>query len=164
MSAKPPSHRIFTTRSEFIDAIREAFAEIATTGCREVWITDVDFADWPLGELAVIENLTHWAMSHRKLTVVAQTFEEISLKHPRFKEWRRQWPHVVECRQLEEIEPGEMPTILVAPGVVTVRLFDRVHARGSVSHELADAIRARELVDAVWQRAIEAFPATTLGL
>ena len=57
-----------------------------------------------------------------------------------------------------------MPTLLLAPGVVTVRLFDREHVRGSVSHDPADAIRARELVDAISQRSSEAFPATTLGL
>lgn len=160
----PAPHRVFTGRSEFFEAIGGAFADIAAAGCREVWIADVDYADWPLGERDVVESLTRWAMSHRKLTVLAQTFDEVPRRHPRFAEWRRQWSHAVECRQLDDIEPGEMPTLLLAPGVVTVRLFDHVHLRGSVSSEAADAIRCRELVDAISQRSVEAFPATTLGL
>lgn len=157
-------HRVFTGRAEFEGAIRGGFADAATAGCREIFLADVDYADWPLGERAVVDSLTRWAMSHRRLTVLAQTFDDLARGHPRFTEWRRQWSHVVECRQLEEIEPGEMPTLLLAPGVVTVRLFDHVHMRGSVSTDAADAIRCRELVDAVLQRSVEAFPATTLGL
>lgn len=164
MSDTTPSHRILTTRTEFLDALRAGFDEIATSGCREVWIADIDFADWPIGERAVIDHLTAWAMAHRKLTMLAQTYDAVVRRHARFVEWRCQWSHVIECRQLEELEPGEMPTLLLAPGVVTVRLFDREHVRGSVSHDPADAIRARELVDAISQRSSEAFPATTLGL
>ncbi len=164
MNDDTPRHRILTTRLEFLDALREGFAEIAAAGCREVWIADTDFADWPIGERAVVDSLTAWAMAHRKLTMLAQTYDAVLRRHARFVEWRRQWSHVIECRQLEELEPGEMPTLLLAPGVVTVRLFDREHVRGSVSHDPADAIRARELVDAISQRSSEAFPATTLGL
>lgn len=164
MNDDTPRHRILTTRLEFLDALREGFAQIAAAGCREVWIADTDFADWPIGERAVVDSLTAWAMAHRKLTMLAQTYDAVLRRHARFVEWRRQWSHVIECRQLEELEPGEMPTLLLAPGVVTVRLFDREHVRGSVSHDPADAIRARELVDAISQRSSEAFPATTLGL
>lgn len=164
MNDDTPRHRILTTRLEFLDALREGLAQIAAAGCREVWIADTDFADWPIGERAVVDSLTAWAMAHRKLTMLAQTYDAVLRRHARFVEWRRQWSHVIECRQLEELEPGEMPTLLLAPGVVTVRLFDREHVRGSVSHDPADAIRARELVDAISQRSSEAFPATTLGL
>jgi len=45
-----------------------------------------------------------------------------------------------------------------------LRIFDNVHHRGSVSHDPADAIRCRELVDVVCQQSSEAFPSTTLGL
>jgi hypothetical protein len=48
--------------------------------------------------------------------------------------------------------------------VVSLRLFDRVRVRGSLSHDPADDIRDRELVTAIWQRGTDAFPATTLGL
>jgi hypothetical protein len=88
----------------------------------------------------------------------------VPARHPRFVTWRRQWSHVIEAKALAEAEPDEMPTLLLAPGVVSVRLFDRVHTRGSLSHDTADAIRYRELVEAISQRAVDAFPATNLGL
>ena len=33
-----------------------ALADAARAGCRELWLCDADFADWPLGERAVIEQ------------------------------------------------------------------------------------------------------------
>ena len=158
------THRVTTTRGEFLDAIRDAFADAAEQGCRELWIVDADFADWPLSERQVVDSPTRWAYAHRKLSVLASTYEEFHRRHARFVEWRRQWSHAVECRVLEDLQPGDMPSILLAPGVVTVRLLDRVHYRASVSLERADAVQCRELVDAISQRSCEAFPATTLGL
>lgn len=157
-------HQLITSRSEFQDALRGAFAEMAHVGAREVWICDDDFADWPLNERAVVDHLAKWAYAHRKLTVVARTFEEVTRRHPRWVEWRRQWSHVVECRSVEEALPGDLPATLLAPGLVVVRLFDAVHIRGSVSRDVADAVQSREMIDAVLQRSAEAFPATTTGL
>ena len=67
-------------------------------------------------------------------------------------------------RSTTRIESSQIPTLLLAPGVVTLRIFDTVHHRGSISHDPADAIRCRELVDGLFQQSSEAFPATTLGL
>ena len=62
----PELHRPVRTRREFRDALREAFADMALTGCRLAWICDEDFADWPLNEPMVIDRLTQWARSHRR--------------------------------------------------------------------------------------------------
>jgi len=159
-----PEYSLIATRGEFHAALRAAFAEAASTGCREIWLSDSDFADWPLSEPGVIESLTKWAQSHRKLALLAQTFDEVARRHGRWIEWRRQWSHVVECRTNTELEAGEMPTMMLAPGLLTLRLVDPVRYRGSVSHAAADAIQAGELIDAVLQRSAEAFPVTTLGL
>jgi hypothetical protein len=155
---------LITSRNEFHAALRSALAEAADQGCREIWMVDDDFADWPLNERAVIEHLTRWAQSHRSLTVIARHFDEVIRRHSRFVQWRQQWSHVVHCRTNNELEQGQMPTLLLAPGVTSVRLVDAVHHRGSASRDPADAIRWREAVDAVLQRSAEAFPATTLGL
>jgi hypothetical protein len=53
---------------------------------------------------------------------------------------------------------------LFAPGVVSVRLADRVRYRGRLTTAAEDTARAREEVGAVFQRCVEAFPASTLGL
>jgi len=159
-----PTSRLITTRLGFHDALRDAFAEMASGGCREAWISDETFADWPLNERAVIERLTQWAQSHRKLVVVARNYDEVLRRHARWVDWRRQWSHVVECRAFEDAESDEIPTLLLGAGLVVVRLFDPVHYRGSVSHDAAELQQQRELIDALSQRSVLSFPSTTLGL
>ena len=156
--------RIIGTRLEFHEALREAFAEAARVGCRELWLSDEDFADWPLGERGVVELLTQWAQPHRRLFVVARHYDEVVRHHARWVQWRMQWSHVVECRALEEAQAGEIPCMLLATDLVCVRLLDTVHHRGRVSHDREDSIRSLELIDAVLQRSVLAFPSTTLGL
>lgn len=156
--------RIFTSRGDFHGALRQAFEQAAEKGCREIFISDPDFNDWPLGERTVVETLTRWAYAHRKLTVLARGFDEFPRRHARWVEWRRQWAHVVECRACDESDADDLPTLLLAPGLVTVRLLDRERYRGVVSEAPADAIRMRDQLDAVLQRSEEAFPASTLGL
>ena len=163
MSDRPPP-RIITSRSEFHDALRQSFDLVADEGCREVFIADPTFADWPLGERAVIESLTRWAYAHRKLTVLAQNFDEFTRRHPRWVEWRRQWAHVVECRALADDDAGKLAGLFLAPGLVTLRVLDAEHYRASLSFDPADAIRVRDNLDALLQRSEEAFPATNLGL
>lgn len=158
------SDAVITSRSEFHNAVRDAFAEAASVGCHELLLCDANFADWPLGERAVIEHLASWATSHRRLTLLAEDFSELQRRHPRWVEWRQTWSHVVHCRTNTELEGGQMPTILLAPGLLSVRLSDATHHRGQRSHEAAEGLRCRELIDAVLQRSDEAFPASTTGL
>ena len=160
----PSEHHLISARSEFHDAVRAAFAEAATQGCRDIWLCDNDFTDWPLNEPALIEHLTQWARAYRKLTLVARHFDEVPRRHPRWVAWRRTWSHIVECRANNELEAGQVPTVLLAPGLMTVRLVDPVRWRGSMSRSAADAVHAREQIDAVLQRSEEAFPVTSLGL
>jgi len=159
-----PQHRLITSRIEFQDALRESFAGAAREGCRTLWLVDEDFADWPLSERSVIEDLTQWALPHRKLVLIARQFDDIVRRHARWIEWRRQWTHVVECLAFEDAEQGAIPTLLLAEDLVAMRLFDAIHHRGAVSREPSDCIRYRELVDAVSQRAVPSFPSTVLGL
>lgn len=159
-----PAYTLITSRSGFHDALRTALARAAQEGCRELFWADDDFADWPLNDTQVIQSLTSWAMAHRRLTVLARHFDEFPRRHARWVQWRQLWAHVVQCRTNDELEAGQMPTMLLAPGLVTVRLVDPVHHRGTVSEQPADAVHAREAFDALLQRSAEAFPATTLGL
>ena len=156
--------RLITTRQEFDDALRAAFAEVAAAGCRELWLCDDDFAAWPLNERAVVEHLAQWAMAHRHLTLIARSFDEFPRRHARWLEWRRVWSHVVSCRAVDEAQAADLPTLLVAPGVVTVRLADPVQCRGSVSWHAADLTKNRETAEAFFQRSGEALPVTLLGI
>ena len=159
-----PNYTLITTRSEYHQALRNAFAEVAATGCREVFLSDADFADWPLSDAQVLDDLGVWAQPHRKLTVLAQDFGDLARRHPRWVAWRRLWSQGVDCRANTELEAALVPTMLLAPDLLVVRLVDPLRYRGSVSHEPADMVLAREQLDAVLQRSVEAFPVTVLGL
>ncbi len=157
-------YRLIESQREFEDALREAFAMIATQGCREVLISDTDFANWPLSDRQVGDSLEQWSMSHRKMTVLALHYDEVTRRHARWVQWRRQWAHIVDCRVVDDFDAKEVPTLLLAPGLVVVRLVPGDTVRGSISTDLGDIERARELVDAITQRSQEGFPASTLGL
>jgi hypothetical protein len=152
------------TRGEFHGAVRDSFAEAAAKGCREILLCDNDFADWPLNDGGLIEHLVQWAGAHRKLTLLARSFDEVARRHARWVAWRRTWSHLVECRANNELEAGQMPTLLLIPTVLTLRLVDTEHYRGSVSRHAGDAVLAHEQFDAVLQRSEASFPVTYLGL
>lgn len=155
---------LITSRLQFQDALRVAFVEAATKGAHELWLCDEDFATWPLGEPALIDSLTAWASGRRRMTLIARHFDEFARRHPRWVDWRRTYSHLVTCRKNVEVASGEFPVVLVASGVVTVRLSDVTRFRGRHSFEKSDELLGREQIDAVLQRSEDAFPATTTGL
>ena len=152
------------SRNDFLGAVRGAIAQAAACDASEICLVDPHFSDWPLNERGLIESLTQWISSRRKLTVVAHNFDELARRAPRFAEWRRQWSHVVHCRAVDDVESDQVPTILYVAGLASVRLLDRVRYRGTVSGRPADHVESRESIDALLQRSSEAFPPTTLGL
>ena len=156
--------RLIDSRSGFHAAVREAFAALSVSACSEVVICDTDFADWPLGEISVIDSLSNWARPSRKLTVYAQNFDEVQRRHPRWVTWRRQFAHAVQCRVVEPLEQGHMPCLFTARGGLTIRMFDSVRFRGTLCASAADAVLAQEMIDAISQRSGEGFAVTTLGL
>lgn len=159
-----PTRWLFNSRGEFLDAWRRALARVTERGCRELLLCDVDYAHWSLGERATLEQLSAWVMSHRRLVVVAAQFETLQRQHPRWVNWRRQWSHVVQCRQVDEADVASIPSMVLAPGEVSLRLRDPVRFRGRLSFERADAVRDGDDLDAFLQRSHEAFPVTSLGL
>ena len=152
------------SRNDFLDAVRAGLGQAAEQGASEILLVDPHFQDWPLNEREVIESLGLWALSRRKLIVFAHSFDELARRAPRFAEWRRQWSHIAQCRSDPELEAEQVPTLLFVPGLVSVRLLDRVRYRGTVSGRATDLNESRETIDALLQRSVEAFPATTLGL
>jgi hypothetical protein len=152
------------SRAEFLDAVRGAFALAVDTGAREIFLVDPTFADWPLNEREVIDSLWRWVDSSRSLTILAHSFDEFARRQLRFVEWRRQWAHAVRCRNDPELEAEQIPTLLLVPGALCIRVLDRVRVRGTASNRPVDLTECRESVDALLQRSVEAFPVTTLGL
>jgi len=152
------------SRADFLQAVRDALGLAEQSGAREIVLVDRDFADWPLNEPLVIDALSRWIDSSRLLVVFAHSFDEMARRQLRFVEWRRQWAHVVQCRNDPEHEADQIPTLLLVPGRTCVRVLDRVRYRGTVSNRPVDLTESRETIDALLQRSVEAFPVTTLGL
>jgi len=152
------------SRKDFHEAVRVGLTQAADAGASEICLVDPDFDDWPLNDRAVVETLARWALSRRRLTVFAHSFDELARTAPRFAEWRRQWSHIVQCRCDPELEVQQVPTLMLVPGEVAIRLLDPVRYRGVVSGRATDQVECRETIDALLQRSVEAFPPTTLGL
>jgi hypothetical protein len=155
---------LITSRSEFQAALKEAFAIVADSDVSEIWLCDENFADWPLNEPEVVSMLARWSLSHRRCHVLALDFSVLQQRHPRWVQWRRDRAHVVHCMTPDEAGSARVPSLLFAPGAVSVRLSDRIHYRGRLTTAADDAVRMREEVSALFQRGVEAFPASTLGL
>ncbi|MEO8082022.1 MAG: hypothetical protein ABI641_15920 [Caldimonas sp.] len=161
---KADSFTLIATRNEFDAAVRAAIHFAAEVDAHEMVFIDPHFADWPLNDRDVVETLGRWVNSQRKLVVFAGAFEEMARRQLRFVEWRRQWAHVVQCRNDDEVEAEQVPTLLLVRGHLCVRLVDRVRFRGSISTQAGDLVVGQEAADALLQRSVEAFPVTTLGL
>lgn len=162
--APAASRRLLTSRAECIGALREALRNADAAGCRTLEWCDVDYVDWPLGEPGVIDVLSHWARPHRRLVMYALSFERLAARHPRWVVWRRRFAHVVSCRALHDVEAAQVPSLLVAPGLGCLRCPPIGLRRGAWSEDSAEMERTRLVLDALAQRSVEAFPATTLGL
>ncbi len=154
----------FDGRSEFQQAVRRGFAHAADVGSLSLCCCDADFADWPLNDAALIDDLVRWARPGRRLTMLAVGYDEVIRHHPRFVEWRRRFAHLVDCRAVDEADARAVPSLLLSAGGVTLRRVDELHHRGTVSTQVADAIHARERFDALLQRSVPSMPAYTLGL
>ena len=164
MSDDAPAERPIGTRGEFRSAVHEAIAEAAHVGCRELWLCDEDFADWPLGERELVERLASWAASNRRMVLIARDFDELARRHGRWVRWRQTWSHIVSCRTPLEVGVGRFPTLLLSRDLGCIRLVDTERCRGIASRDRGDRLRCKEQIDALLQRSEEAFPATTTGL
>jgi hypothetical protein len=153
-------------RAEFAAAVRAVLTDAVDHGTRELWLVDPDFAAWPLGERATVDLLLRWAQggAGRRIHLIAHHFDELPRRHPRFTAWRRDWAHVVTCREVAELDASEVPTLLLAGDGLGLQLPERQHVRGRWFRDETDWRTWREVVDALLQRSAEAFPATTLGL
>ena len=78
-------------RLDFEAAIRQGLAAAAAQGWNSIVLCDADFADWPLGERAVVDALNRWARRGRTLKMLARHYDQLRLQHPRFVQWRVTW-------------------------------------------------------------------------
>jgi hypothetical protein len=165
-SASPPSELPrgrFEGRVEFAELVRRSFDLAVEQGWREIIICDPSFEDWPLGERRVAQALQDWAASGRKLTMLAQNYDEVMRRHARFVSWRRAWSHIVECRGIASVSASDLPSAFWSPVWVFERL-DLFRCTGMAGPEAARRLALRECLAEKLQRSSPAFAATTLGI
>jgi hypothetical protein len=156
---------VIDSRSAFAAAVNDALdAALEQRARRMVWV-DADFADWPLDDASVLQRLADWLrLPQRRLVLLANDFEALRLRRPRFVAHYRLWSHAIAAFTPAQDTPVELPGLLLVDDVRLLQLFDKAPWRGDTSSEPATLRAAVERVDAWLQRSEPAFPATTLGL
>ena len=150
-------------REAFVGLIRAALASAARQGWSPLMLSDADFADWPLGERAVLESLNAWATSGRQLHFLARDFSAVRVQHPRLVQWRTTWSHLVEARVCSSAAGEGLPSALWTPHWTLERL-DTKRCTLVASTQAPSRLALRERIDACWHRGTPGFPASVLGL
>ncbi|MBI2751528.1 MAG: hypothetical protein HYX43_19895 [Burkholderiales bacterium] len=158
----PPAGTFFGP-TEFAQVVREALACAAREGWPSMVWSDPNFADWPLGERAVVETLNAWAGGGRHLVILAHNFDSVVRLHPRFVTWRQTWDHVIECRVCRNLDATEVPSALWSPHWAMRRL-DLVRSTGVAGLEPQRRVMLKEELDECRRQGAPGFPASTLGL
>lgn len=147
----------------FAERIRLALAQAATEGWPELVFSDPDFADWPLGERAVVQSLQAWAGAGRSLRLVAGSFDAFQRQHARFVPWRQRWDHIVQCRECNGPGAAEVPSALWTPAWFLHRI-DPLYSRGLSSSETPARVALRHAIDECFRKGRPGFPASVAGL
>lgn len=129
-----------------------------------VLLIDVEFADWPLDEPAVMQALQVWMKPPgRCLRIVGLDFDTVARAHPRFSHWRRDWAHRIEAwRPCNGLWAQELRGLLAGP--VALQWLDAPDRclRRVTGQVQVQALHERSA--AFLQRCEPAWPVTTLGL
>jgi hypothetical protein len=153
----------FDGREQFAQLVRDAFVAAAQEGWRELVLFDPSFADWPLGERAVVEALSWWSASGRKCTLVARRWDDARMRHARFVTWRQTWSHIIDARACPSADELELPSAIWSPAwVLHRRSVER--CTGYCGREPERRVALREELDEWIRGSSPSFAATTLGL
>ena len=153
----------FSGRVAFGDAIRQALQAAEVRGWKEIMLCDANFADWPLGERAVIQSLNGWSARGRKFTMLAGSFDAMLQKHPRFVVWRKTWDHLIDCRRIAARRSASIPSAIWTPEWVMERI-DAPRCIGTFGSDAGPRVRLQEQLNELVITSTPAFPATVLGL
>jgi hypothetical protein len=164
MKSDSGKRQTIASHSEFLDAARTLLTQVDSSGTRDITLVDIDFSPWPLDDPLVIEALTRWMhLPGRRLRLVGHRFDVIERDQPRFAAWRKPFAHAIECLSPSEIDPGDMPGMLLLDAS-SMELLDRDRWQARTTSERRTLVLQRERLDALMQRCEAAWPVTMLGL
>lgn len=155
----------FSGRQAFRQAVRNLLSVADESGWKEMLFVDVDYADWPLGELAPVQSLQRWSRPGRKLTLLAQDFRGLQRDCPRFVTWRQTWDHLFEGRRCARGAgaTSALPCAIWTPEWVLHRLEGERFV-AYLGRDAARRLQLKEMLLDLIKVSTPAFPATTLGL
>ena len=156
----------FSGRTAFRQHVRDILALAVVQEWPAIVLSDPDFADWPLGEKAVVQSLHDWSKSGRSLIVLASSFELVLSHHARFVDWRRRWDHIVNCRRLGDKQGSGVsvvPSVVWTPGWVVQRTSIE-KCVGLCTQSAARRAEIRESLDNSLKQSTSGFAASQLGL
>jgi hypothetical protein len=154
----------FAGPTAFAQAVRDAFARAATEGWTEIVMCDADFADWPLGERAVIESLQAWSHSRRVLHIYARRYDGLIASQHRFVSWRRQWQHIVRAWQAPSVDASQFQSCLIGSVGFALHRIDPVWSKGMSGQDAPRCQALKTWIEELQDRASPGFPAQQLGL
>lgn len=162
MNVPPPA---IDSRAAFAAALAWGFQEAVAQGARRIVCCDGDFSQWAWDDVATLTTLGAWLrLPQRRLVLLAQRYDEVPRRWPRFTAWRRDLGHAIVAWQPAAGVALTLPSLLVADIAVSVHLIDAVHWRGRAQADERSARRWCEQIDAILQRSESAFAVSTLGL
>lgn len=150
-------------RSAFTQAVRDGLQAAVREGWGELILCDANFADWPLGERAVVEALQAWSSRGRRFVMVAMDYSGFPRLHPRFVKWRQTWDHIIECRLSRATDELAFPSVFWGPAWVMQRIDverDVLVCDSAASRRM----ELRQLLDECRRDSAPGFPASVLGL
>ena len=163
MNAAPPP--TIDSHAAFAAALAWGFQEAVAQGARRIVCCDGDFSQWAWDDAARLDTLGAWLrLPQRRLVLLAQRYDQVPRRWPRFNAWRRGLGHAISAWQPSAELALELPSLLVADKAVSVHLIDAVRWRGRAQLDERGARRWCEHIDAVLQRSEPAFAVSTLGL
>lgn len=148
----------------FADAVQWVVDEAVSSRSRRLLLADADFSAWPLNAEPVRAALTAFVrMPGRQVLMIANRFDRVEPRHPRFFAWYRVWCHTVTA--LAPVESGsDIPCLAAADRHHGLVLTDPLNWLGRRMVQDPALRRAVDALDALAQRCERSLPATTLGL
>jgi hypothetical protein len=153
----------FETRA---DAHLALSGVVADQGASMSWFS-ADFRYWPLHDPQFVRALEIWVLRDARrqsaLRILAVDWRDMRTRFPRFATFRRDFSHAVECRQIRAALVQDLPEMAWTQSQA---VFARTSTWGSGQRISAQKRLAalHDRFEGVWQQAIPAFPANTLGL
>jgi hypothetical protein len=156
---------MFDTRAAFIEHLQDALERAQ----REVWMTDRDFADWPIAAApftAAVQTFLRASAANR-LRLLTLDPDRIAIAAPRFIEVLK--PHSIsaQCRLVPPHAAArfaEACSMVIVDRTLLVRRFHRDHLRGAVEFDPGAARPWLDQFEMLWEESSPALASTKLGL